>query len=116
MPSRGPSPDGRSFPMQPRFQRRKEQLLAGCQVSPTLFRGVMNRLEVFTQPFAASLLSVGLVPLAALADMGELGLPGLVQCMAARINTLPPTRAATLWTATYLLMGLRYEDEVIDKL
>ena len=41
--------------MQPRFQRRKEQLLAGCQVPPTLFRGVMNRLEVFAQPFAASL-------------------------------------------------------------
>src|SRR5512144_640347 len=55
MPSRGRSPDGRSFPMQPRFQRRKEQLLAGCQVPPTLFRGVMNRLEVFAQPFAASL-------------------------------------------------------------
>ncbi len=41
--------------MQPRFQRRKEQLLASCQVPPTLFRGVMNRLEVFAQPFAASL-------------------------------------------------------------
>jgi SRSO17 transposase len=41
--------------MQPRFQRRKEQLLAACQVPPTLFRGVMNRLEVFAQPFAAAL-------------------------------------------------------------
>jgi SRSO17 transposase len=41
--------------MQPRFQHRKEQLLADCQVPPTLFRGVMNRLEVFAQPFAASL-------------------------------------------------------------
>jgi SRSO17 transposase len=41
--------------MQPRFQRRKEQLLAGCQVPPTLFRGVRDRLEVFAQPFAAPL-------------------------------------------------------------
>ena len=43
--------------MEPRFDRRKEQLLAGCQVPPTLFRGVMNRLEDFAQPFVASLLS-----------------------------------------------------------
>src|SRR4051812_47724146 len=41
--------------MEPRFQRRREQLLAGCQVPPTLFRGVMGRLEEFAVPFAASL-------------------------------------------------------------
>lgn len=41
--------------MEPRFERRKEQLLAGCQVPPTLFRGVMSRLEDFARPFAASL-------------------------------------------------------------
>jgi SRSO17 transposase len=41
--------------MEPRFERRKEQLLAACQVPPTLFRGAMNRLEDFAQPFAASL-------------------------------------------------------------
>jgi SRSO17 transposase len=41
--------------MEPRFERRREQLLAGCQVPPALFRGVMNRLEDFAQPFAASL-------------------------------------------------------------
>jgi SRSO17 transposase len=41
--------------MEPRFQRRKEQLLAACQVPPTLFRGVLSRLESFAQPFVASL-------------------------------------------------------------
>jgi SRSO17 transposase len=41
--------------MEPRFQRRKDQLLAGCQVPATLFRGVMSRLEAFAEPFAASL-------------------------------------------------------------
>ncbi|HMB08816.1 MAG TPA: IS701 family transposase [Isosphaeraceae bacterium] len=41
--------------MEPRFQRRKEQLLAACQVPPPLFRGVMSRLESFAQPFVASL-------------------------------------------------------------
>ena len=41
--------------MEPCFERRKEQLLAACQVPATLFRGVRNRLEAFAQPFAASL-------------------------------------------------------------
>jgi SRSO17 transposase len=41
--------------MEPRFQCRKEQLLAGCQVPPTLFHGVISRLEQFAVPFAASL-------------------------------------------------------------
>jgi SRSO17 transposase len=41
--------------MEPRSQRRKEQLLAGCQVPPTLFHGVLSRLESFAQPFVAAL-------------------------------------------------------------
>ena len=41
--------------MEPRFQRRKAQLLAGCQVRPTLFRGVVRRLESVAQPFVAAL-------------------------------------------------------------
>jgi SRSO17 transposase len=41
--------------MEPRFQRRKGQLLAACQVPPTLFRGVIGRLEQFAVPFAAAL-------------------------------------------------------------
>jgi SRSO17 transposase len=40
--------------MEPRFQRRKEQLLNGCQVPPTLFDGVIDRLAEFAAPFAAS--------------------------------------------------------------
>src|SRR4051812_28708754 len=41
--------------MEPRFQLHKEQMLAGCQVPPALFRGVTGRLESFAQPFVASL-------------------------------------------------------------
>lgn len=41
--------------MEPRFERRKEQLLAACQVPPTLFQGVMRRLENFAEPFVKSL-------------------------------------------------------------
>ena len=40
--------------MEPRFQRRKEQLLDGCQVPPTLFDRVIDRPEDFAAPFAAS--------------------------------------------------------------
>jgi SRSO17 transposase len=41
--------------MEPRFQQRKEELLAACQVPPTAFRGAVDRLEIFAQPFVASL-------------------------------------------------------------
>ena len=54
---------------------------------------------------------VSLVPLVPLTNVAEQALPELVQRMADRINAEPETRAATLWTATYLLMGLRFTDE-----
>jgi SRSO17 transposase len=41
--------------MEPRFEQRKEQLLADCQVPPATFRGAVRRLERFAQPFIASL-------------------------------------------------------------
>jgi predicted transposase YdaD len=59
---------------------------------------------------------VELVPLAPLADVEEQELPELVRRMAGRINALDPARAAKLWIATYLLMGLRYPNEVNAKL
>jgi SRSO17 transposase len=40
--------------MEPRFQRRKEQLLDACQVPPALFDGMIGRLEEFAAPFAAT--------------------------------------------------------------
>ena len=53
-----------------------------------------------------------LTPLAPLADVTEAELPDLVRRMAERINQEPPLRASKLWTATFLLMGLRYPDEL----
>ena len=41
--------------MEPRFRRRKEQLLEHCQVPPTLFEGSIARLDQFAVSFAASL-------------------------------------------------------------
>jgi hypothetical protein len=59
---------------------------------------------------------VGLVPLAPLTKLSEPELPGLVRRMADRINREPHRRAAKLWTATFLLMGLRYTDELAIQL
>jgi len=59
---------------------------------------------------------VNLVPLAPLANVAVEALPGLVRCMAARIDSEPEPRAAKLWTATYLLMGLRYSEELASQL
>jgi hypothetical protein len=59
---------------------------------------------------------VVLVPLAPLTDVSEDALPGLVRRIAARINSEPRPQAAKLWTATYLLMGLRYTDELVTRL
>ena len=59
---------------------------------------------------------VNLVPLAPLANVAEPALPGLVERMAARINAEPRPRSEKLWTATYLLMGLCYSEELVSRL
>jgi predicted transposase YdaD len=61
-------------------------------------------------PYLAA--GVGLVPLAPLTKVTKRELPGLVRRIADRINREPRPRADKLWTATYLLMGLRYSDEL----
>jgi SRSO17 transposase len=38
-----------------RFELRKQQLLADCQVPPATFRGAIRRLEAFAQPFVDSM-------------------------------------------------------------
>jgi predicted transposase YdaD len=60
--------------------------------------------------------ALGLVPLAPLAAVSEPELAGLVQRMRARIDPVPSPLAAKLWTATFLLMGLRYPDELVASL
>ncbi len=55
---------------------------------------------------------IGLVPLAPLSNVSEKDLPALIHRMADRINREPRPHADKLWTATYLLMGLRYTDDV----
>ena len=60
--------------------------------------------------------AVNLVPLAPLTDVKENTLPEFVRRMAERINAEPEARAEMLWTATYLLMGLSYSEEVVSQL
>jgi len=58
------------------------------------------------------------VPLAPLTNVpeSEEALRGLVRRMAERINAEPQPRAAKLWTATCLLMGLRFSEELAFQL
>jgi hypothetical protein len=60
--------------------------------------------------------SITLVPLAPLTAVAEPELPGLIRRMRDRIDQEPPLRAEKLWGASYLLMGLRYSDELVDRL
>src|SRR5262245_57351783 len=59
---------------------------------------------------------VNLVPLVPLTDVAAADLPAVLHRMAERINGEPRPRAAKLWTATYLLMGLRYPDGLVNQL
>ncbi len=59
---------------------------------------------------------VSLVPLAPLANVAAAQLPELVERMATRINAEPRPRSVKLWTATYLLLGLCYSEELVSQL
>ncbi|MCI0349343.1 MAG: hypothetical protein L0Z53_07955, partial [Acidobacteriales bacterium] len=61
---------------------------------------------------------LGMLPLALLTDDSAPQLPAVISKMAERISSevIPEGIARTLWTASYLLMGLRYDREIIDKL
>ena len=44
------------------------------------------------------------------------GIARIGERMAARINAEPRPRSVKLWTATYLLMGLCYSEELVSRL
>jgi len=67
----------------------------------------------------ASVLAGGLgtLPLAPLAELGSLALPAVIAQMKARLAAeAAPGEAGRLWTATYVLMGLRYSEAMIAPL
>jgi hypothetical protein len=60
---------------------------------------------------------IGTVPLAPLGDVQERELPAVIARMRQRLNQeVPPSEAAELWSATYILMGIRYADALIETL
>jgi hypothetical protein len=69
-------------------------------------------LRAWQQPIEAVLTGgLATLPMAPLADVDVEALPGVIHRMEARIaQEASPTEAATLWTATYVLMGLRYSE------
>lgn len=60
--------------------------------------------------------SIALVPLAPLTAVAESELPGVVRRMRERIDREDPSRADKLWIASYLLAGLRFPDEHVERL
>jgi predicted transposase YdaD len=75
---------------------------------------VVRMWEEDPEPYLTS--EINLVPLAPITNVTEDLLPGLVKRMAERISAEPQPNAAKLWTAAYLLMGLRYSKEVASHL
>jgi hypothetical protein len=61
---------------------------------------------------------LGLVPLAPLGDVQTAQLPSVIARMKQRFDreAVPPGQAAELWSAAYILMGLRYEKAMIQTL
>jgi predicted transposase YdaD len=77
-----------------------------------------NVVRTWERP-ADEILTGGLatLPLAPLASVKENELPAVIRAMQQRLDReATKSQAETLWTATYLLMGLNYSNELIDRL
>jgi hypothetical protein len=59
---------------------------------------------------------LGVVPLAPLGDVLPGDLPAVIAQMKRRLDPTPSRERAQLWSATYILMGLRYERALIQRL
>src|SRR5262249_44801849 len=59
---------------------------------------------------------LGLVPLAPLGDVRQKDLPATISQMKRRLDEAPRNQAAELWSAANILMGLRYERALVQKL
>src|SRR5438270_5708657 len=74
-------------------------------------------LRVWEVPAAAWLSGgLGLVPLAPLGSVQKADLPAVVAQMKERFDREAPSQAKELWSAAYILMGLRYESALVQLL
>ncbi len=74
--------------------------------------------RIWRQP-VETVLAAGLwtLPLTPLADVKPRDLPGVIRRMKERVSAVAlPSEQAVLWTATYVLMGLRYDEALAHKL
>jgi len=58
----------------------------------------------------------GTVPLAPISAVAEADLPGLIGRMKDRLRRRPRAEVQDLWTATYVLLGLRHEPDFVARL
>jgi hypothetical protein len=73
--------------------------------------------RVWEQPLESFLQGgLGMLPLAPLCDVKPEALPGVIRQMEQRIEAEAPEEAGTLWSSTYILMGLRYSREFASQL
>jgi predicted transposase YdaD len=74
--------------------------------------------QVWRQPVDAVLAGgIGTLPLAPLARVRRQELPGVIQRMRDRLAAeAPHPLAAKIWAATYVLMGLRYPEDLADRI
>ena len=95
----------------PQLTGRVERALAGEEPHAFLRYQVIR---VWQLP-AEDLLTGGLgtLPLAPISDVQQEDLPEVVRQMQQRLRREERARAADLWAATRVLMGLRYSDEVV---
>ncbi len=74
-------------------------------------------LRVWEVPAAAWLSGgLGLVPLAPLGSVSKADLPAVVAQMNQRFDREAPSQSKELWSAAYILMGLRYQQALIQTL
>jgi predicted transposase YdaD len=59
---------------------------------------------------------LGTLPLAPISAVAEAELPGVIERMRQRLRGRSRAHASKLWTATYVLLGLRYDQLRVDEL
>lgn len=89
---------------------RHESVYPGCRLD-----FAYQVIKVWEQPPQIFLnAGLGVLPLAPLANVSEESLPAVVESMSERLREANRADAAELWTATHLLMGLKYETDLIE--
>jgi predicted transposase YdaD len=97
------------------YSGRYEQSLPGEATPYRRFEyGV---LKIWELPPKQLLSGIGTLPLAPIADVTEAELPTLLREMEKRMDRrVPPSLRSQIWTSAFVLMGLRYQEELAKAL